>query len=401
MNLIPFKPIVYRRDLRDVTSPPVDIVSADHEAVLKQSPYNITHITSPLGGNPDNATVTLREWIRNGIMYEFPEECVIALIQEIPFQGGISIRAGIIAPVETSPPDGQILPHEDTFEWAVSDRRELMRRTGCQLEPIFLIVNGSSFERIVRATVKNRSPDMEFSEPAGVTNKAFFITDRKVIENLTSALSRDIAVVADGHHRLGAVRQLSGQTEASNQFWKYSLAFVTSLQSDSLFIGGIHRVISREYILQSYIDDIRKFFSVQDEPEDRHPHLITLYDGSFHTLSPLPEAFRAIGCDRKYHYNADPSLVSDLVLRQIVNMTTKELSSKVLYTHSRHLAIEEVDRGQSSFSFLMPEWEKSVFLSMLQDGRVFPQKSTYFYPKVPSGVSLMCAGDGVHAETGQ
>ena len=392
MNLIPFRPLVYRGDLEGTTSPPVDIISQDHEARLKSSPFNITHITMPRHGILENALGTLVQWREDGVLETFGNDCLIILDQEIHVGGRRISRIGIISPVETSPERKDVLAHEETFPWAVEERRKLMEKTSCQLEPIFLTVNGTSFERILRAAVRQMSSAKTFQEPDGVANSVYFLTDPRSIEGIRQSLQRENAVVADGHHRLQATRNLYLESNSENRdFWKFTMAYVTSLQSDSLLIGGIHRVVSREFEISAFMDSIREYFDVLEMNGDHGQESIVLYDGKYHSISPKPVAFDAIGCSKKYKYAGDPSLVSNLILRQIMGMTQKDLSTKVLYTHNRVIAVDEVDSSRSGFSFLMPEWNKSVFISMIEDGRLLPQKSTYFYPKVPSGIALYCS----------
>ncbi len=392
MNLIPFRPLVYRGDIEGTTSPPVDIISQDHEARLKSSPFNITHITMPRHGVLENSKGTLAQWRKEGVLETYASDCLIILEQEIHVGGRRISRIGIISPVETSPERKDVMAHEETFPWAVEERKKLMEKTSCQLEPIFLTVNSTSFERILRAAVKQISPANTFIEPDGVVNSVYFLTEPRSMESIRQSLARENAVVADGHHRLQATRNLYSESTGRNRdFWKFTMAYVTSLQSDSLLIGGIHRVVTREFDISAFMDTIGEYFDVREINGDHNPESIVLYDGRYHSLSPKPVAFDAIGCSKKYKYSGDPSLVSNLILRQIIGMTQEDLSTKVLYTHNRVTAVDEVDSGRSGFSFLMPEWNKSVFISMIEDGRLLPQKSTYFYPKVPSGIALYCS----------
>lgn len=389
MEFLPFRPLVFRRDLTGVTSPPIDIVSPEHEASLKSSPYNITHVTIPKHGDVENSVSTLRKWIEHGVLERLPEEGIVILRQDIPVRGVHLSRIGIIAPVRTSP-GKEILPHEETFQWAVKERQALLASTRCQLEPIFLTVNGTNFERILKSAVKQAPPLRQFQEQDGIMNTAFFVSDRQTLDSIQSSLAREKAIVADGHHRLHAVRNIF-QLDNSDSFWSHSLSYVTSLQSESLLIGGIHRLINPDMKIRDFLGDISSYFEISDLPGDQKQNLITLYDGTYRSLKPKSLAFEAIGCSRRYQYDGDPALVSLLILRQIMGMSQSELSTKVTYTHSRPFARDEVDSGHASFVFLMPEWDKSVFISMIEDGRMLPQKSTYFYPKVPSGIALYCS----------
>ncbi len=384
-----FRPHVFRGDLSEVTSPPIDIISPENEIRLKSLPNNITHITIPKHGDALTSLRVLKKWIQEGIINEYADECIILLQQEVPSHGRYNTRIGIIAPVETSSDRNDILPHEDTFPWAVSQRQELMETTNCQLEPIFIAVNGTNFERILKTAIRQMTPERKFVEQDGVVNTVYFLSDARVIDNIKAAISKEKGIVADGHHRLQATRNL--YASGKGPFWAYTLSFVTSLQNDALLIGGIHRILSAGYEFDAFREELGGFFEIEQMSGDHRQKAITVYDGRYFSLRPRPSAFDAIGCASKYHYDGDPTLVSTLILRQIFGLTEDDLSTKVNYTHSRPLAIDDVDGNKASMSFLMPEWDKSAFISMIEDGRTLPQKSTYFYPKVPSGVALYCS----------
>lgn len=389
MRIKAFRPIVFKGDLANVTSPPIDIISPEYEIRLKSQPSNITHITIPRHGDVLASAKILRKWIQEGILDVYRDECIILLQQDVPLHGRYSTRIGIIAPVETSSDRNDILPHEETFPWAVSERQELMDATNCQLEPIFIAVNGTNFERILKTAIRQMTPERKFTEQDGVINTVYFITDTRVIDNIKAAISKEKGIVADGHHRLQATRNLYSSGKGS--FWGFTLSYVTSLQNDSLFIGGIHRVLAAGYAFDTIHDELGKFFEIEQMSGDQRQKTITVYDGRYFSLKPKPSAFDAIGCASKYHYDGDPTLVSLLIFKQIIGLTQNDLSTKVKYTHSRPLAVDDVDGNKASMAFLLPEWDKSVFISMIEDGRTLPQKSTYFYPKVPSGVTLYCS----------
>lgn len=384
-----FRPHIFRGDLSAVTSPPIDIISPEYEMRLKSLPNNITHVTIPKHGDVLAAARVLNNWIKEGIIEKYPDNCIILLQQDVPSHGRYNTRIGIIAPVETSSDRNDILPHEETFQWAVSQRQQLMETTNCQLEPIFIAVNGTNFERILRTVIRQITPAKKFTEQDGVINTVYFLTDSRTIDNIKAAISREKGIVADGHHRLQATRNL--YNSGKGNFWSYTLSYITSLQNDSLFIGGIHRVLTGSHTLDAYYDDLLEYFDIEPMSGDQRQRNVTAYDGHYFSLKPKSVAFDAIGCSKKYHYDGDPTLVSTLILRQIIGFTQNDLSTKVIYTHSRPLAVDEVDSKKASLAFLMPEWDKSVFISMIEDGRILPQKSTYFYPKVPSGVALYCS----------
>ena len=386
-----FQPLVFRNDIKGVTSPPFDVITKEQEKVLKENEYNITHLTLPELGGPGKSRDLLHEWHRQGIIAKETESCLIVITQDFRGNGKDFNRIGLIALVETSPPAGIVMPHEDTFDWAVKDRRHLMEATGCQLEPIFLAVNGISFERMLRAAIRELEPFRKFEEPTGVRNSCYLVRGEHSIDSIIKAVSKDTAVVADGHHRLKATMEIFRDSkEEDRDFWKYSFAYITSLQQESLMISGIHRIISNEFSFSKIRESIGEYFRIEDVGHNHFPGRITVYDGKYHSLVPKDNAFDELGDFGKIKFQADPGLVNQLIFNKIMGMGIEEVARKIYYTQSVPIAVEEVDKGKSGFAILMPEWEKSVFLSMVEKGRIMPQKSTYFYPKIPSGIAIYC-----------
>lgn len=345
----------------------------------------------PEGGKPENSRMVMEDWLNMGILVRSEKESIIVITQDFKGNKKDFCRIGLITTVETSPPDGIILPHENTFDWAVRDRKNLMSLTKCQLEPIFLAINGVSFERMLRAAIRDLLPMRTFEEPTGVVNRFFLITEPDSINSIVKAVSREKAIVADGHHRLSATREIYRESgEKEKEFWKYSLAYVTSLQEESLMISGIHRLMSTDFSFGNYLDVLGEYFDVVPAGPLANMEHITVYDGHYHSLIPRKEAFDAIGEDGRYQYGSDPSLVNKLFFSRIMGLDIDGIASKVTYTQSVPFAVEAVDKGNVSFAILMPEWDKSTFLSMTEEGRIMPQKSTYFYPKIPSGITIYC-----------
>lgn len=391
MNIRPFQPYLFRQDLENVTSPPFDVITKEQEAILKENQYNITHLTLPEAGNPDNSRRVLNKWIGEGTLVKGEENSLIIITQDFRGNGKDFCRIGLIAPVETSPSSGIIMPHEDTFEWAVNERQNLMYRAGCQLEPIFLAIKGVSFERILKSAIKDLLPVRTFEEPTGVINKFFMVSDSSSVNSIVKAISREKAIVADGHHRLKAIQKIFSESGSNqNEFWKYSLAYVTSLQQESLMISGIHRLVSTEYSFGNYRDLLKQYFDFEQAGSTNNLDKITVYDGSYYALTPNDRAFESIGEYGNFRLLSDPSLVNLLIFEKIMGMAIHDIARKIGYTQNVPFAVEEVDKGRCGFAILMPEWDKSTFLSMAEKGRIMPQKSTYFYPKIPSGIAVYC-----------
>ena len=137
-----------------VTSPPFDSITGEQEAALKSFPHNITHLTLPRGPSGiEVASRNLADWIKEGVLVRSERETILVVVQEFRIGGEKLQRSGIITLVRVLPEDGTIVPHERTFPGPVKERANLMGGIGAQLEPIFLAVPSSNFEKLLKKII--------------------------------------------------------------------------------------------------------------------------------------------------------------------------------------------------------------------------------------------------------
>lgn len=388
MEILPFKPLLYNQDFSEVTSPPFDTITQEQEMDLKVNKYNITYLTLPGSSGYEGAKKTFRNWIEDKVLVCSDDEMVIILAQEFYINNELKRRVGMISLVNTSQEDGSVKPHERTFEKFVQERVNLMSELGCQLEPIFMTVPNNNFDRTLKRIISGRIPETKFEEPAGVVNYLYFIKEKDTIRKLNEVLKNDSAIIADGHHRLRATQKIAENTEGKEkEFWKYTMSYLTSIYDGGLQISGVHRMIKSDLKYEELQQALGKYFEIKDHLSLENPHEINLYDGRFHSLKPKEDSTAYI------HVNNGISLVpavllNELILRRVFSMTDKDIEDSVRFTHDVSVAINSVDSKKSNFAFLMPEWDKDNFIELAMKNAIFPQKSTYFYPKIPSGIAI-------------
>lgn len=295
-------------------------------------------------------------------------------------------RLGILCLVQVFPVNTDIQPHERTFPGPRRGRYELMKSLGCQPEPIFLITPSADLAGVALSVAGASAPSMEFEEPLGVLNRVYAVSDPSVLERMASALSRETAIVADGHHRLAAVREIAEERSArGDSSWNSILAYVAPTVGNGMLIGGIHRVVGHaegRTLSLSRAGDLFDLAEVTDAAQDS---AIRLYDGRLMRAVPNQTARATLS---EADFGVPPDVVNRLLFKRCLNLSDVDIEKLVTYTHDADYARGSVDSGEADFSVLMPGWDPDEFIRKVSDGRMLPQKSTFFHPKVPSGIAI-------------
>ncbi len=390
MEIKPFRPFMFSNSADMVTSPPFDSITGEQEATLKSFPHNITHLTLPRGPSGiETASRNLAAWINEGVLVRSERDTILVVVQEFRIGGENLQRSGIITLVKVLPEDGTIVPHERTFPGPVKERATLMGGIGAQLEPIFLAVPSSNFEKLLKKIIASEKTAMVFEEPAGVRNSIYCISEASSIEKIQETLLPERSIVADGHHRLRASIFLAENSAGKEkEFWSYTMSYITSVYERGLLISGVHRLVSSSISVDRFIGNLRNFFSVSEHSSlDRINH-ITLYNGKFIELVPNERALETIKNQDPESYVSTSVIVNEFLFKRLGQMNERDIENEVRYTHDMSVAIKRVDDKQSSFAVLMPEWDKDEFIRLASKNKILPQKSTYFYPKIPSGIAI-------------
>ena len=374
LKLKAFRPLYFRANLSEVVSPPYDTISPEQSRELLSREYNIFHLSKQ--NSREDAENLFRKWIESGIIKKMDHEVLIVLSQEFPSTGVASARLGVIGIVDSQQVSGEIIPHEDTFEKAVIERRDLMLALESQVEPIFLAVESTALDRVLKHTIRDKTPYGVFEEPSGVLNRVFCIENPDEIRSITASVSQTRAIVADGHHRLKATREIYSMPNQDREFWKYSLSYVTSLYNDSLFISGIHRILNKGLKKNEVLEKISRDFIISDMNTYTEDGNIWIYDGHYYRLVP-----------RTPMDIPPPEIIKDVILHRDLGMNLNEMENSVTYQYSVADAVAAAEKT-GGIAILAPNWNKAEFMKTLEKGNLLPQKSTYFYPKIPSGIGI-------------
>ena len=263
--LAPFRGVRYAEErvsgLAEVTSPPYDVIAADNESqLMAMDPHNVVRLILPRHapgqpGSPyEDAAADLTAWLASGILvpdskpalYVYEQFEVGANGAEV--EGGIRQR-GLIGALGLVPPSaGIVQPHENVVPGPVAGRRQLMEATQANLEPIFLLYEGGNgaATKLADSVASSRLPLAEARTADGLRHRVWAVTDPGEQEAAAADLAQRTALIADGHHRYAAYRQLQQRRHdsgAGSGPWDLGLALLVDSNAYPPRLGAIHRLI--------------------------------------------------------------------------------------------------------------------------------------------------------------
>jgi uncharacterized protein (DUF1015 family) len=361
--LKPFRALRYDEEaagpLDDLVAPPYDVITAQaREQLLARSPWNAVRLVRP--DDPEEAARLLVDWQERGVLVREREPAVWLLEEEYTGPDGVRrTRRGVAARVRVKPyGDGVVLPHEGTFSEPKEARLRLLRATRVKPSPIFLLHHGA-------APVPMGRPELT-AELEGVSSRLWRITDPAAIERALGGATGPL-LIADGHHRYETA--LRFHEEDGSEETAYVLAVLVALDDEGLEIFPTHRLtagavpeLDGEFRQTPLADPGEAVTALASVGRD-HPAFVLL----------RPDGAALVeGSDQAL----DTALVDSLPL------------SQVAYTASAAEAERAVRSGEATAAFLVRPPTVEQVESYARAGMRMPPKSTYFFPKLTSGLLL-------------
>ncbi len=394
-----------------VIAPPYDVIDAELRAQLAaRSPYNVVEIDLPRaadGGDPyAHARETLDDWVERGALVHEDEPAIWALRQGyVAPDGSERSRTGFFARVRVEDYGaGRIRPHERTHPGPKEDRLRLTRATQANLSPIFSLFgdpDGAAAEALARATAAE--PFARADDHEGTHNTLWRVTDPDLIAALEGPLTDAELLIADGHHRYETARVYAEEVGGEGEH-RYVLMFLCSLADEGLTVFPTHRLLTglkddrakqeaiRDVLMRDF--DVRQIDAAELEPPANGDGVAFGYMDSFHrtayrvTLKDQAIADRALeGLPAPYR-RLDTAVLEALVLKGALGMSEDDIShlNGLDYSKSLQHARESVESGRVDAGFFMRATPVEQVREVAEAGESMPPKSTYFYPKIPTGL---------------
>lgn len=419
----PFRGLRYRADagsLDSLVAPPYDVLSpAERDGYSVRNPYNVVHLTLP-EHKPDDrskfvkyarSAALLSEWRREGILDAEGTPAFYRYSQsfQIPHTPEALTRTAVIALIKTEPYEkGVVLPHEQTFPKHKEDRLRILEATRAHLECIFGLYEDPAGD-LHRALVAAPSAGVvETKSDEGVHHRLEPITDSVAIQGLTEAMADRKVWIADGHHRYETActfRAALGDRDGlvPEDFMMMALS---SMSDPGLVLLPTHRILGK---LPVPHDELLRRLGTLFELEPHHsshlvPELDKAADGDRRTFAlameggdgyvlrekdPAATMAHLEGEGSEALRNLDVTVLHRVILEKLLGVAGLD---GIAYTRDANEAIREVDQGAGAAFLMNPPTVEDMRVIAL-GGEKMPQKSTYYFPKILSGLVLWSLND--------
>lgn len=404
--LAPFRALRYANAdrLADLLSPPYDVIDEEQRRRLERSdPYNAVHLILPRDdetGPPSRyrrAATLLAGWRRAGVLVRDREPALY--VYEL--SSATSVTRGLLGALGLVRPEaGIVLPHEDTMAGPVTDRLALTEATCANLEPIYLVYDGSPQTAQVLSEAEQQAALIDAETGDGLRHRLWSITDHERLHAVATELLPRRALIADGHHRYATYlrHQTDRRTRGAGPGpWDFGLAFLVDAQRFGPHVEAIHRVI-RGLPLTDAVRRAGNAFTIRStgpisnalaalETAGRSGPAFVLTDGAdWHLLTgPDPAVVeRAVPAGRSAAWRGlDVTIAHRVLVEHLWGLQDRE--EVVGFEHGAADAVSKAAQAGGTALLLNPTPVGQI-AAVAAAGERMPRKSTLFLPKPKTGI---------------
>jgi uncharacterized protein (DUF1015 family) len=407
-------------DLASVLCPPYDVISEDERRELEaRHPENVVRLELPRGLDEARYTMAARllgSWTTEGILKDDTREAFYLYEQQFGHAGQRYTRRGFFAAVRLEPFERRVvLPHEKTLSAPKEDRKRLLRATHTQISPVFgLYRDAGGAARAIIDEAAAAAPAIDATTTDGVRHRLWVISAAPAVDGLRTLLADKQILIADGHHRyetmLGLAPELRPLDVAAGAAASdYAMMFLARAEDPGLLVLPTHRMVKDlpDFSFDGLCAAAGAAFDIVQGDETtaeaiearlvrerekaekrvvfavRAPGRPTIWMAlkSILDLSALgPPALR----------NLDVTVLHGVILGPLLAIDAEALAKQsfLTYTHDTSEALARVERGEIQAAFFMNPTKVEQVLAACEAGSVLPQKSTYFLPKLATGLVM-------------
>ena len=433
MEIKPFKAYRFNEavvgDVGRCIAPPYDVIDDQlRERLYKKSRYNIVQITkgktSPSDGPGNNqytrAAKLLADWLQTGVLKRDAAETIYAYVQDFRIGGADFQRLSFIAMAKLEELGKGVRPHEYTLQEPKIDRLNLRRATRASFGLIFMLYEDAVnvADKIIKKAAKQKSL-IDFTDEQGVRHRLFAVTDARDIDAIAKMMSTKTCIIADGHHRYETA--LAYYKETGDPAAQYVLAAFVNASQKGLLILATHRLIQnvKNFDSGKLLGGLRKDFEltkfafdgekskglarekmldkmIVEFDADRNAFGIYTGDRAFYVAGLRDKRLMdAAASNMSEHWKSlDVAVLHKLIIEKHLGIDEQGLAEggNIEYVKDTGEAIDDsikqVDKGDKQAAFFVNPTKMKQIELVTEAGERMPQKSTFFFPKVYTGLVI-------------
>ncbi|PIW63197.1 MAG: hypothetical protein COW13_02115 [Candidatus Omnitrophica bacterium CG12_big_fil_rev_8_21_14_0_65_50_5] len=412
----PFKAVHYNpskvKDMQKVFCPPYDVISdEDRDMYMKSSPYNFIHLDLPQGYADDSdkddkyarAKKLFDQFFKDDVFVQDKEPSIYVHKQEYKSMGQRFNRVGFVSLLKLDHDTAvKIHPHEKTHENAVQDRLSLTRALNSALSPIFVCYSDKQkiLEKIFNKKIVSTKPLCDVVDKNGVRNVLWKLSDPQLIKDISDSVSSEEMFIADGHHRFRTanlyreMRLKDVSDPAADHPFNYALSYFTNLDSKDLQILPMHRIVKTLPKNLAFLDELFRIDRIRSLAElqvllnkaGRNEHAFGLVTKNGFQLLRLKN--KTMIDQMIKEGSPEYRRLDATILKHFVFDRLKIKSEDIVYTKDIEDGRRMIQEGAAEALFVLNPVKVSELKAIALNGEKMPQKTTYFYPKILSGLTV-------------
>lgn len=433
MQVEPFKAFRFDAgvvgDAGECIAPPYDVISgAQQEELYQKNPYNLVRIikgkTEACDNGEDNqytrAAAYLADWIDEGALKQDQVQAIYGYVQDFELAGTRYQRYSFVALGKLEEFGAIVKPHEEVFKKAMIDRFNLKKATSADFGLVFMLYDDpQKIAETIMEQAAGGEPLIDFVDEQDVRHRLFAITDGQDIQKIVDMMSDKSCIIADGHHRYTTGLRYS--EESNNPAARHQMLAFANVHQDGLIVLATHRIAYNldNFDMEQLLSDLEERFEVVEfgfdssktkmearrdmlermrieHDNDKNAFGIYASDDAFYVaILKDTRAMDTVVPDKSPGWRTlDVSILHKLILEELLGLDEEKQTQgeNLLYVKDTPMAIDDsiarIDAGQAQVAFFLNPVKIQQLKIVTDAGERMPQKSTYFYPKVYSGLTI-------------
>ncbi|MHC4438654.1 MAG: DUF1015 domain-containing protein, partial [Planctomycetota bacterium] len=413
----------------DCIAPPYDVINDAHrEHLYEKSSHNLVRLIKGKIKASDNgqdnqytrAADYLAGWIEEGALKQDSDEAIYAYVQDFQVAGTKYQRSSFIALARLEDFGQIVKPHEQVLHKPMIDRLTLKQATSADLGLVFMLYEDEQkIADEIMAQVAEQKPLVDFMDEQDVRHRLFAINRKQDIELIVKMMSDKSCIIADGHHRY--TTGLTHSKQSNNPAAKYQMLAFANMHQDGLIVLATHRLVGNleNFQLKKLIEELSEKFRITrfefDTEQNKQQAEQDMLDRMHAEHEKDESAFGIYGADGAFYVAVlkdksmmdsivpdmspawkmlDVSILHKLILEELLGIDQEKLAEgeNLQYVKDTPNAIADsiaqVDAGKKQAAFFMNPVKLQQLKMVTEAGERMPQKSTYFYPKVYTGLTI-------------
>lgn len=398
-NIYPFRAFRFNlnnSNLQKAVCPPYDVIDEVLAKKLRKNNSNAVHIELPAGSNDEkyaNARKTWEVWKSKGLVQQDVQAAFYVLEQIFKVNGKRYARKGFFCELEVeNPGEGSVLRHELTLAGPKQDRLNLLRTLRLNTSPIFGLFKDSQkkVKRVFDHVSKN-VPDNVFKDADGVMHRLWLCKNASDIRTIQNNIASVPVAIADGHHRYETAWNY--WQEAKDTASHSTLFYLCPMDDSGLVIFPTHRIVKKgvSLTLEEMVRRIKskkELFKLRAIPKAGIPKRSSF----IMTNGRKSYEVKALPCVKKL-FSGKPKEYLELALAHLHSVLLTDMKKEdFLYSHDLKETLRLMKQNKT-FAILVPPTSTEELYGIVEAGALMPQKSTYFYPKVTTGLVFRSLSD--------